>query len=114
MSFPSNAESLASFSVPTCIVGITRTWEGACGLRSLNASMPSPRLTTSAGISPAAILQKTQLLTVPQGPPNRIPELAALLLRRRVFDLAQFLEQLALLRRQLVRGPDVDSHVHIA
>src|SRR4051812_39626639 len=107
-------ESLASFNVPTCVVGITRTWEGACGLRSLNASMLSPRLTTAAGISPAAILQKMQLLTVSQRSSNRIPELAALLLRRRLFDLAQLLEQLALFRRQLVRGPDMDPHVQIA
>src|SRR6266513_489669 len=76
--------------------------------------MPSPRLTTAAGISAAAILQEMQLLTVPQRSPNRIPKLAALLLRRGLFDLAQLLEQLTLLRRQLVRGPDVDPHVHVA
>src|SRR6266576_3841754 len=75
--------------------------------------MPSPRLTTVAGISPVAILQKTQPLTGVKRPADRIPELAALLFRRRVFDLAQLLEQLPLLRRQLGRRPDVDADVQV-
>src|SRR6185503_3889636 len=43
-----------------------------------------------------------------------LPELPLLLLGRRILDLAQLLQQLALLRRELVRGPDVDPHVQIA
>ena len=43
-----------------CSVGMTRMWVGACGLMSRNATTRSSRWTTSAGISPATILQKRQ------------------------------------------------------
>src|SRR5881394_3636141 len=138
MSFPSAAESLASFREPTCVVGMTRTCVGAWGLRSLNASMPSPCLTICAGISPAAISQKMQppppplaprslvpaaaapgarliLLIEAQRAPNRVPELApALCLRRLVLHLAQRLQHLPLFGRELVRRPDVHAHVQVA
>src|SRR5947207_3760667 len=51
---------------------------------------------------------------MPQRPANRVPELAALLLRRRVLHLTQLLQQLALLRRQLGRRPDMDADMQIA
>src|SRR5882762_96074 len=51
---------------------------------------------------------------MPQRPADRVPELAALLLRRRVLDLAQLLEHLALLRRQLRGRPDMDADVQVA
>src|SRR5258705_2686720 len=51
---------------------------------------------------------------MPQRPANRVPELAAFLLRRRVLHLTQLLEQLALLPRQLGRRPDVDADMEVA
>src|SRR6266540_3388938 len=51
---------------------------------------------------------------MPQRPANRVPELAAFLLRRSVLDLTQLLQQLALLRRQLGRRPDMDADMEVA
>src|SRR5258705_191374 len=51
---------------------------------------------------------------MPQRPANRVPELAAFLLRRRVLHLTQLFQQLALLRRQLGRRPDMDPDVEVA
>src|SRR5258705_4157820 len=49
-----------------------------------------------------------------QGAANRVPKLAAFLLRRGVFDLAQRLEHLPLLGRELGRRPDVNADVQVA
>src|SRR5207249_4724091 len=57
--------SLASLSEARWSVGITSRWVGACGFRSWKAIMPSARLTMVDGISPAAILQKTQPAIIP-------------------------------------------------
>src|SRR5437773_1536397 len=62
---PSSWWSLASLSDARWSVGITSRWVGACGFRSWKAIMPSARLTMVAGISPAAILQKTQPAIIP-------------------------------------------------
>src|SRR5262249_10407165 len=49
-----------SVGLPKWRIGTTRTWVGACGFRSRNATAASVRATIVAGISPAAILQKMQ------------------------------------------------------
>src|SRR5205807_7654475 len=67
---PSSLGSFASLSDARWSVGITRTCVGACGFKSRNASIPSPRFTIVAGISPAAILQNTQA-------PGMVPLLAS-------------------------------------
>src|SRR5437870_11528414 len=75
--------SLVSLSDATCSTGITRRCVGACGLMSLKASIPSPRFTTVAGISPAATSQKMHATPVPSAPerlPQLLPELLADLL----------------------------------
>src|SRR2546426_10651421 len=92
--------------------------------------MPSPRFTIVAGISPAAILQKTQAPgMVPFHPrarargqlaPERLAQLLPELLAgvpfrgRLALDLGELLEQGALLRGQLDGRPDMDAHVEIA
>src|SRR5256885_5707383 len=97
---------------------------------SWNASIPSPRFTTVAGISPAAILQKTQAPGIvpfhpglaPRGQlaPERLAQLLPELLAgvpfrgRLALDLGELLEQGALLRGQLDGRPDMDAHVEIA
>src|SRR5256885_12562471 len=97
---------------------------------SWNASIPSPRFTTVAGISPAAILQKTQAPGIvpfhpglaPRGQlaPERLAQLLPEFLSgvpfggRRALDLGELLEQGALLRGQLDGSPDMHPHVHVA
>ena len=49
--------------------GITSAWNGACGLRSLIETEWSLRPSTSAGTSPATILQKMQSEAVVLMPP---------------------------------------------
>src|ERR1051325_9867126 len=99
--------------------------------------MPSPRFTTVAGLSPAAILQNPPPpamcpLEIPGLAPGvsdslvasspseclaqLLPELFAGVLvgGRRPLDFRELLEQRALLRRQLGGRPHVHAHVEIA
>src|SRR3989440_4492974 len=128
---PRSRGSLASLSDAKWSVGITSTCVGAWGFKSRNASIPSPRFTTVAGTSPAAILQNTQppamsLSRVPRArargqlAPERLaqllPELFAgvLVAGRGAFDFGELLQQAPLFRRQLGGRPHVDAHMEIA
>src|SRR5687768_12508604 len=51
---------------------MTSTWVGACGFRSRKATVVSVRRTTSAGSSPATILQKMQSATAADGSPPAV------------------------------------------
>src|SRR5438067_3826609 len=86
---------------------------------SPKASIPSPRFTTVAGISPAATSQKMHATPVPSAPerlPQLLPELLADLLfgGRVALDRRKLLEQRPLLAGELRRRPDVDPHVEVA
>src|SRR3989440_11279524 len=128
---PRSRGSLASLSDAKWSGGITSTCVGAWWFKSRNASIPSPRFTTVAATSPAAILQNTQppamsLSRVPRArargqlAPERLaqllPELFAgvLVAGRGAFDLGELLQQGPLLRRQLGGRPHVDAPMETA
>src|SRR6266576_1426098 len=83
---------------------------------------PRPRSCRTRSCPRGSLLSSTpppgpglMLLLQPQRPPHRVPEGAAAgLLGHRIFDLAELFEQLALLDRELVGGPDVHAHVEVA
>src|SRR5216117_3012340 len=81
---------------------------------SLKATNRPLRLTIAAGISPAAILQKTQsLMSDSQRSFDLLPEdLGGVFRRRTPLMLRELLEQLLLLGGELVRRPH--AHVQIA
>src|SRR5438034_16251 len=86
---------------------------------SWKARIPSPRLTTVAGISPAATLQKMQATRVSSAP-ERLPELLPKLLAdpllggRAGLDLRELVKQRPLLAREFGRRPNVLPHVEVA
>src|SRR4051812_28778257 len=66
-----------SMALATCTRGITSTCVGAVGLMSRNANVPSVSGTTSAGMSPARILQNGQsAATAYEGRTKPRPQLA--------------------------------------
>src|SRR5712691_3270539 len=83
---------------------------------SLKATNRPLRLTIAAGISPAAILQKTQsLMSDPQCSLDLLPEDLGGVFRRRIpLVLRELLEQLLLLRGEVDGRPHVHAHMQIA